>query len=286
MPMVLGCKSLTYPNPLEYKTISKIIKEQKPTVIAGSPYFLANYSKHSQPGNFSSLRLVISGADKAPSWLFDEYKEKHGITVLEGYGTTETSPVISVNTLEENKKGSVGRPLSNLELEIREIQSGEKMNVGEIGKIFVKGASVMSNYYDDLEETSFRIRDGWYDTGDIGKLDEDGFLWHIGRLRRFVKIGGEMVSLVMIENAIENIIGDSIDCCVVEVPDKKRGSKIVAVISQDIDVSALKRELSQILPNIAIPKEIIKMENIPKMGSGKNDFRKITEMVKKISFNL
>ncbi|MBN1150160.1 AMP-binding protein [candidate division WOR-3 bacterium] len=286
MPLVLGCKSLTYPNPLEYKNISKIIKEEKPTVIAGSPYFLANYSKYSQTGDFSSLRIVISGADKAPSWLFDEYSEKHGITLLEGYGTTETSPVISVNTPDENKRGSIGKPLPNLELEIRGIQSEDKMPVGENGKIFVKGDSVMSGYYDDLEATSFRIRDGWYDTGDIGKLDTDGYLWHIGRLKRFVKIGGEMISLVMIENAIEKILGPGTDCCVVEIPDKKIGSRIVAVLSEEIDISGLKGELSQILPNIAIPREIIRIENMPKMGSGKNDFREITDMVKKMGLNL
>ncbi len=285
MPLVLGCTSLTYPNPLDYKTVADIIKKEKPTLIAGSPYFLSNYSRHSQKGDFSSFKLVISGADKAQDWLFNEYFEKHGIEILEGYGTTETSPVISVNTPREHRKGSIGKPLKNLSVEIRDLESGKKMKTGEKGKIYVKGDSVMSGYLDDLEETSFRLRDGWYDTGDIGYFDSDGFLWHSGRLRRCVKIGGEMISLVAIENAIEQILGPENECCVVEIPDKKRGSKIVAVTSNETDTAELKTKLSSVLPNVAIPKDFAVIPNLPKMGSGKNDFRKITDIVKKSRSN-
>ncbi|MBN1619546.1 AMP-binding protein [candidate division WOR-3 bacterium] len=281
MPLVLGCTSLTYPNPLDYKTVVDIIRKEKPTLIAGSPYFLSNYSKHSQTGDFSSLKLVISGADKAQDWLLDEYFEKHGIKILEGYGTTETSPVISVNTPFENKKGSIGKPLKNLSVEIHDLDSGKKLGAGEKGKILVKGDSVMSGYFDDLEETSFRLRDGWYDTGDIGYTDSEGFLWHSGRLRRCVKIGGEMISLVAIENRIEQILGPENECCVVDIPDKKRGSKIVAVMSKETDTAGLRSKLSSVLPNVAIPKNFIVIPDLPKMGSGKNDFRKISDIVKK-----
>lgn len=278
-PVVLGMTMVTYANPLEYKTIVNIIKEEKPTMMVGTPSFLSGYLRASSSGDFASLKIVVSGADKCPDQLRAAYLEKHGITLLEGYGATETSPVVSVNTFEANKPGSIGKPIPGVEVKIENYETGEECEPMEVGRILVKGDNVMKGYLDDFEETSMRIRRGWYDTGDMGYLDEDGFLWHCGRLRRFVKIGGEMVSLVKVENVLEKYLPEDVSCCVVEVPDALKGAKIVAVISKPVDEKKILRSLAEELPNIALPKQFVVFEELPKMGSGKIDFRTVTDMV-------
>jgi acyl-[acyl-carrier-protein]-phospholipid O-acyltransferase/long-chain-fatty-acid--[acyl-carrier-protein] ligase len=148
-----------------------------------------------------------------------EFLEKHGITLYEGYGATETSPVISTNTPEYNRPGSVGKVLPGIMIRIENYETGKECRIGKVGRILVKGDSVMKGYLDDFEETSMRIRHGWYDTGDMGYLDKDGFLWHQGRLRRFIKIGGEMISLVKVEDVLQDTLPEGVSCSVVEIPE-------------------------------------------------------------------
>ncbi|QEN05420.1 bifunctional acyl-ACP--phospholipid O-acyltransferase/long-chain-fatty-acid--ACP ligase [Thiospirochaeta perfilievii] len=279
MPLTLGMTVVTYANPLDYKNIPKIIREERCTLIAATPIFLSGYLRSSKPGDFASLELIVAGADKTPQWLRDEYKEKHNIEIVEGYGATETSPVVSVNHRDNNKPGSIGLVVPNAKVKITNIDTGEPLPPGVEGKILVKGDLVMKGYMDDIK-TKEVIVNGWYDTGDIGILDEDGFLWHRGRLKRFVKIGGEMVSLVNTESVISNIVDKSIDCCVVDVPDEIKGSSLVAVLTKEIDKDELIKSLGQNLPQIAIPKKYIFLEDLPKMGSGKVDFRSVEKLVR------
>uniref|UniRef100_A0A7C4JRT2 Bifunctional acyl-ACP--phospholipid O-acyltransferase/long-chain-fatty-acid--ACP ligase n=1 Tax=Thermodesulfobacterium geofontis TaxID=1295609 RepID=A0A7C4JRT2_9BACT len=278
-PLYHGMTLITYPTPLDYQKICQIVKEEKPTLMAATPSFWWGYLKKSEPGIFDSLRLMISGADKCPQPLRDAFWEKHKKLLLEGYGTTETSPAISANMPDAYKPGSVGKPLPNLEVMIENYETGEKCGPNEIGRILVRGPNVMKGYFNDLEETSMRIRHGWYDTGDMGYLDEDGYLWHVGRLKRFVKIGGEMISLVKVEDELEKVLPKNVECCVVEIPDEVKGAKIVAVVSQKIDEKATLKQLAKVLPNLAIPKHFVVMEDLPKMGSGKIDFRKVQELI-------
>jgi len=139
----------------------------------------------------------------------------------------------------------------------------------------------MEGYLNDVEESSLRLKSGWYDTGDLGYLDDDGYLWHKGRLKRFVKIGGEMISLVMVEEALNEITPENVECCAVEIPDAKRGSRIVAVTSAKIEQGEVQKKLSKELPNIALPKSYIVVSDFPRMGSGKTDFRTLTEEVRR-----
>lgn len=285
VPLLTGSSLVTYPNPLDYKKVTNIIKNENITILIGTPSFLSGYIKQADVGDFKSLRLAISGADKTPEWLFKEYKQKHDVILLEGYGSTETSPIISINQPDNYKIGSIGKPLKNINVKIESVDSSELLSEEKVGKILVKGDSIFTGYFDDLEETSFRIRDGWYDTGDMGSLDKDGFLWHKGRLRRFVKIGGEMISLVNVESILEKYLPDNVECCVIEIPDTRKGSKIIAVTSENIDKIEILKKLKNNLPNIALPKNFVTLENLPKMGSGKIDFRTITEMVKNLSYH-
>ncbi len=279
-PLCLGMTEYTYANPLDFRKICDIVRDDKPTMMVGTPAFFWGYLRKSDKGDFDSLRIMIAGADKCPDALRKAFMEKHGITLLEGYGTTETSPVISANTHEANKPGSVGKAIPGIEIRIENYETGEECATGETGKILIKGPNVMKGYFDDFEETSLRIRHGWYDTGDMGLMDEDGYLWHVGRLKRFVKIGGEMVSLVRVEDVLEKLLSDDAECCVVEVPDAIKGSKIVAAVTRPVNEKDILKKMSGQLPNIALPKQFVVLEDLPKMGSGKIDFRTITEIVR------
>ncbi len=279
LPLYKGMTVILYANPLDYSTVCSIIRDEKPTMMVGTPSFLWGYLRKSHPGDFRSLRLIVSGADKCPDALREGFQEKHALVLYEGYGTTETSPVISVNTPEHNRPGSVGRVLPGVQVRIDHLETGRECKAGDVGRIMVKGELLMKGYIDDVEETSGRIRQGWYDTGDMGSLDEDGYLWHAGRLKRFIKIGGEMVSLVTVENVLEKYLPPRVECCVVEIPDPHKGARIIAAVTQEIDEKALLQNMSEHLPNIALPRQFIVMKELPKMGSGKIDFRSVTDSI-------
>ncbi|MCJ7813380.1 AMP-binding protein, partial [bacterium] len=280
LPLSIGMTAITYANPLDYKVIPKIMKEEKITVIAATPIFFSGYLRESNPGDFETCRIMIAGADKCPEPLREGYMKKHGKVLLEGYGATETSPVVSANVPDQNRSGSIGKVLPNIQVKITEINTGKELPRGQEGKILVKGDLVMKGYFDDIEETSLRIKDSWYDTGDMGMLDNDGYLWHKGRLKRFVKIGGEMVSLVKTEDTLEKLLPDGVNCCIVEVPDARKGARLIATVTQKINEREMINKMSKLLPSIAIPNQFMVFDELPEMGSGKMDFRTITDMVK------
>ncbi|HNR69002.1 MAG TPA: AMP-binding protein [bacterium] len=282
LPLTLGMTAVTHASPLDYKKIPGFMREEKVTMIAATPIFFGGYVREAQPGDFDSVRLMVAGADKCPDWLRDAYWQKHHIELLEGYGTTETSPVVSVNTLEANRPGSIGKTLPGVSVKIADIATGKDLPPNTEGKIMVKGDLVMKGYFDDIEETTLRIKDGWYDTGDMGVIDDEGYLWHRGRLKRFIKVGGEMISLVRTETVLEGLLPEGISCCVVEVPDSLKGARIVAAVTGKINEKEIVKQMSQKLPPLAMPKQFVIIPELPKMGSGKMDFRSITEMVRKM----
>jgi acyl-[acyl-carrier-protein]-phospholipid O-acyltransferase/long-chain-fatty-acid--[acyl-carrier-protein] ligase len=279
-PLFHGMTIVSYANPLDYKKICEIIRDDKPNLMVGTPSFFWGYLRKSEPGDFDNLRLALCGADKCPDSLREGFMKKHNMVLYEAYGTTETSPGISGNAEVTNKQGSVGLPFPGVQIMIEHYQTGEECATGENGKILVKGDMVMKGYFNDFEETSLHIRHGWYDTGDMGNLDEDGYLWHVGRLKRFVKIGGEMVSLIRVENSLEKYLPEDVLCCVVDVPDAIKGARIVAAVTESIEERKTRKKMAADLPKIALPKIFIVIEDLPKMGSGKIDFRTVTEIVK------
>jgi acyl-[acyl-carrier-protein]-phospholipid O-acyltransferase/long-chain-fatty-acid--[acyl-carrier-protein] ligase len=277
-----GMTMVTYANPLDFQTISNIARDEKPTLMVGTPSFFWGYLQKSEPGDFKSLRLMVAGADKCPDALREGFMKKHGVTLLEGYGATETSPVISVNSHEFNRPGSTGKVIPGIQVRIENFETGEICKIREVGKILVKGESVMKGYYDDPELTAEVLVDGWYNTGDMGFFDEDGFLWHAGRFKRFAKVGGEMISLVKVENILEKLLPEGTSCCVVEVADEKKGSYIVATVSKEVNKTHMLREMLKDLPIIALPRQFIVIRELPMMSTGKIDFRSVTRMVQEI----
>jgi len=280
LPLTNGMTVVTSPNPLEFRAITTAVREERVTMMVGTPTFLAGYLQKSESGDFETVRLLITGADKCPESLRAGYLERHGKVLLEGYGTTETSPVISVNTPAGNRPGSVGKALPNVQVRMEHYETGEPCGVNEIGKILVKGDSVMSAYFDDFEATALHMRHGWYDTGDMGYRDEDGYLWHVGRLGRFLKVGGEMVSLVQVEDVLQRTLPETVECGVVEVPDAVRGARIVAAVTAAVDEKAAMAKLAESLPRIALPKQFVVLPFLPKVPSGKVDYRALTETVR------
>jgi len=282
LPLRFGMTIVTYVNPTDYKTICTIIREDGPTYLVGTPSFLQGYLHHSQPGDFKSLQLIVTGADKCPEVLRGAYLAKHGVTVYEGYGTTETSPIISVNTPDRYRHGSAGWVLPNLALRIVQRNADRECAIGETGRILVRGESVFGGYLNDRESTGRSLRGGWFDTGDMGYIDADGFLWHVGRLQRCVKVGGEMVSLIHVEEVLNNLLPMGASCCVVGSPDATKGTRIVAAVTRPIDERRMYREMARHLPTIALPKRFVVLEDLPRMASGKMDVQRITERVREL----
>ncbi len=280
VPLLTGMSLVSYANPLEYRTVCTIVREEKVSLMVGTPAFFSGYLRQSAPGDFASVRIMVAGADKVPDSLRAGYRDKHGKELCEGYGATETSPVVSVNLPGANKPGSIGRLLPGVQVRIEDVDTGANLPTGREGKIMVKGELVMKGYLNDYEETARRIRDGWYETGDMGMMDEDGYLWHRGRLKRFVKIGGEMVSLVRVETILQELLPDDIDCTVVDVPDPVKGSRIVAVTTSEVNHREIQREMALTLSHIAIPKDFLVIPELPKLGSGKVDFRTVAAMAR------
>ena len=279
LPITIGASIIAHANPLDYKAICDSIRKYKITFLIGTPAFFHGYLQKSKPGDFASVRLAIAGADKVTDQLREGYMKKHNLELLEGYDTTETSPVISANTPGANKPGSIGKPIPEVQVKIVDRETDEELPLNKEGKILVKGDMVMNGYLGDLEETSLRIRNGWYDTGDMGILDEDGFLWHRGRLKRFVKVGGEMISLVKVEEVLCKFLPEDVTCCVVDVPNPTKGADVVAAVATgEFDKKKVLKMMSKELPVIAVPKEFYVIEDIPMMGSGKVNFREVEKI--------
>ncbi|MCK5694273.1 MAG: AMP-binding protein, partial [Bacteroidales bacterium] len=170
-------------------------------------------------------------------------------------------------------------------VKIEHLETGVECKTGEVGKILVKGDLIMKGYLGQPELTAESIVDGWYNTGDMGYLDVDGYLWHSGRFKRFVKIGGEMVSLVKVENVMEQHLPEGVKCCIVEIPDEIKGAIIVAAVTKEINKVAILRKMGQELPNIALPRQFFVIEELPMMGTGKIDFRSVTNLVNEMADN-
>lgn len=280
LPVACGITLVTVADPLDFRAICSLIRREGVTLVTGTPTLLWGLLRASRPGDFQSCRILFSGADRCPEPLRNSFRERHGLEICEAYGATETSPAVSANTPRFNRPGSAGRLLGGVQVKIRDIESDAACGPGESGRILVKGDTVMKGYFGDPAATALVLRDGWYDTGDVGYLDEDGFLWLTGRLRRFVKVGGEMVSLVRVEEALDAVLPADAESCVVELPHPFRGSQIVAVTTRSVDETATQEELAKVLPMIALPSRFVVVGELPKAASGKVDFRGATELAR------
>src|SRR6266700_1589817 len=294
-PLIEGVRIVTYPNPLEAAKCAALIERYKLTFLLATPTFLRGYLRKVDPAQLRSLRLVITGAEKLSLDLEKNFEERFNQKVFEGYGLTETSPVVSVNLPEpepahpgdyvqpSSRLGSVGKMAPGIAAEIREPETNRKLSLHESGIVWLRGVNIFEGYLHDPERTADVLQDGWLKTGDLGRFDEDGFLYIEGRLSRFSKIGGEMVPHEAIENKIVDLLDlsgkDERMVAIVGVQDKAKGEALVLLSAVDVDLAELRKELyASGVPNLWIPKHVQRVETIPVLASGKLDLKKCREL--------
>jgi acyl-[acyl-carrier-protein]-phospholipid O-acyltransferase / long-chain-fatty-acid--[acyl-carrier-protein] ligase len=297
MPAVLGVGVAYHPSPLDLGAISEIVRDYRVTFLLATPTFLQAYLRRCSPEDFGSLQFVVVGAEKLPDRLALAFEDRFGIRPLEGYGATECSPVVAVNTKDFRapgfrqvgaKRGRIGHPLPGISVRIVDPDTREPMAVGTPGLLFVRGPNVMKGYLGRPEKTAEVLQDGWYVTGDIATEDEDGFLTITDRLSRFSKIGGEMVPHIKIEEKLQELAGDAEQAfVVVGVPDGKKGERLVVLHTLEPD--ALKSVLEHLaeagLPNLWTPRanHFFHVDELPHLGTGKLDLRRIRDLALEFS---
>ncbi len=295
-PLIEGVRIVTYPNPLDPAKCAALIDRYKLTFLLLTPTFLRLYLRKADPEQLRSLRLIITGAEKLPLELASHFEERFRKKVFEGYGLTETAPVVSVNLPDpeptkpgehvqpSSRLGSVGRLAPGIAAEIREPETDRKLSLFDTGMLWLRGVNIFEGYLHDPERTAAVLRDGWLKTGDIGRFDEDGFLYIEGRLSRFSKIGGEMVPHEAIESKVVDLLGlsgrDERLLAVMGVQDEAKGEALVLLSAVDIDIAELRNKLHQAgVPNLWIPKHVQRVEAIPVLASGKLDLKKCQGLV-------
>ncbi|KOR31245.1 2-acyl-glycerophospho-ethanolamine acyltransferase [Achromatium sp. WMS2] len=275
LPLMAGLKVFLYPSPLHYRAIPELIYSTNATILFGTDTFLSGYARYAHPYDFYKLRLVFSGAERLKPTTRQLYSERFGVRVFEGYGATETAPVLAVNTPLQNRPGTVGRLMPDVEWRLEPVPG-----IAEGGSLLVKGPNIMLGYLKlDNPGVLQPLADGWYDTGDIVQIDADGYVAIKGRLKRFAKIGGEMVSLTAVETLV-NQLWPGYGHAVVALPDKKKGERLILVTNYQLanreDLSNFAR--SEGFMEIGIPKIILNVAELPVLGAGKLDYMKITTL--------
>ena len=280
LPLVRGYYTFLYPSPLHYRVIPSAVYDKVCTVMFGTNTFLNGYARRANPYDFNSVKFLVSGAEKVQEATANTWARKFGVRLLEGYGATECSPAICLNSRLELKFGSVGRFLPGIEWRLEPIEG-----VAEGGRLLVRGPNIMRGYLNPDANARFQSLGGWYDTGDIVRVDDDGFVFVLGRLKRFAKVSGEMVSLTAVEEALAGAFpqyGNRFEVAVVSLPDEDKGEMLIAV-SNDSRLS-----LEQIravikgrgMTNLCVPRELRHLREIPKLGTGKVNHRELQEWVR------
>jgi len=286
---------VTLPSPLDSAAAVKAIKEEKVTVVVGTPTFLRPYLRRGTAADFATLEWAVVGAEKCPADLVDAFATQLETPVLEGYGITETSPVLAVNVADRvdpegpdgvwlgNVRGSVGRPVIGVAVRFLDPETGEVLPNGQVGLLEIKGANIFMGYLDTEQTAKAMTPDGWYRTGDLGRMDDDGFLHLAGRLSRFSKMGGEMVPHGTVEDALSKVMklteSFEIKVAVASIADSAKGEQLVVLHVDDVNVEAIRTALAaEGLANLWIPKVFKKVPAIPILGTGKLDLSKLREL--------
>jgi acyl-[acyl-carrier-protein]-phospholipid O-acyltransferase/long-chain-fatty-acid--[acyl-carrier-protein] ligase len=277
LPLVSGVRTYLYPSPLHYRTVPELIYSTNATIMFGTDTFLTGYARSANPYDFRSLRYVLAGAEPVREATRSVYSEKFGVRILEGYGVTETAPVIALNTPMFNRFGTVGRLMPGIEARLEPVPG-----IRDGGRLLVKGPNVMLGYLRAGKPGVLEPPpEGWHDTGDIVAIDRDGFLTIEGRAKRFAKIGGEMISLAAVES-LTTELWPEVPSAVVAVPDLRKGEKLV-LVTQQADAARSRIQAfakSKGAADMMIPAEILVVEKVPLLGSGKIDHPAVAALVR------
>jgi acyl-[acyl-carrier-protein]-phospholipid O-acyltransferase/long-chain-fatty-acid--[acyl-carrier-protein] ligase len=290
MPLVCGLGLTSHSDPFDGRAIGKLAEQYKPTVLIGTPTFVRGYMRRASKEQFASLRLVVVGAEKCPDDLRASFVEKYDTELLEAYGCTELAPAISANRPDYNRPGSVGQPIPGVEVITIDPDTSEILPQGETGLLLVRSPARMLGYLGREDLTSEVFLHGGYNTGDIGYVDDDGFVFITGRLARFAKIGGEMVPMDLVDEklmeALQDIVGADHDheLAVAKVSDKTRGERLVLLYTS---LPCAPRELVDRvtdLPALFKPKErnAYEVDELPVLGTGKRDLKKLAQLAEQM----
>jgi len=292
LPTAIGVGVVFHPSPLESRVIGALVSQYAVTFLLATPTFLQTYTRRCSPEDFGSLQYVMAGAEKLPERISVAFEDRFGIRPLEGYGCTECSPVVTVNTRDFRaaqfrqvgaKRLSIGHPLPGISVRIVSPENFAALPVGEAGLLLVRGPNVMQGYLNRPEKTAEVLRDGWYNTGDIAAMDEDGFVRITDRLSRFSKIGGEMVPHIKVEDKLQEISGATEQIfAVTAIPDEKKGERLIVLhtLAEDKLQDCLTKLAKSDLPQLWKPRpdQFVHVEGLPYLGTGKLDLRRLKEI--------
>ncbi len=279
LPLISGARLVLYTSPLHFKVIPELVRDKRCSVLFGTSTFLNHYARNAEADAFKTLKFVVAGAEKLADSVRRTWRDRFGIDILEGYGVTETAPVLAVNHPVDNRAGTVGRLLPGVEAKLLPVPGIEQG-----GELHVRGPNLMSGYYrfeapGVLEPPKSVVGSGWHNTGDVALLDADGYVTIQGRLKRFAKVAGEMVSLEVVETIARTASTEALHAATC-ISDAARGELIV-LFTTDSDLTrdqlaAAARGLGY--PDIAIPKRINVVETLPLLGTGKVDYLRLKQL--------
>ena len=277
LPLLQGMKAFEYPSPLHAKQITDLLPQVKASILFATDTFLNQYARVAEPGDFATLQFAVAGAEKVRDETRQMFNTKFGgVELLEGYGATEAAPVVAVNHPDHNRPGTVGQIMPGMEYRLDKVEGIEGG-----GRLFLRGPNVMAGYISPNDPEGIEpLEGGWHDTGDIVDIDDEGYITILGRVKRFAKIGGEMVSLMAVEG-MASAVWPTAHHAVVSVPDSKKGERLVLVTDFDGAETARLSEWARDngAPELAVPKKIVKIAAIPVLGTGKTDYVAIQKLV-------
>ena len=296
LPLVRQVFVFLYVSPLHYRVIPAAIYNLNCTIFFGTNTFLNGYARKAHPYDFRSLRYLFAGAEKLQEVTANVWARKFGVRIIEGYGATECSPCLSANTPILPKERSVGQFLPGVEYRLEKVEGIEQSHgetatshhwhnaQPEVGRLFVRGPNIMKGYLNPEANANFKKLGGWYDTGDIVRVEPDGFIFVLGRLKRFAKISGEMVSLTAVEDALASSFpqfGLKFAVAVVARPDENKGEKLIAVTNEPrLKLEDIREVIkARGLNNLSAPREIKMIHELPRLGTGKVNHRELERMV-------
>jgi acyl-[acyl-carrier-protein]-phospholipid O-acyltransferase/long-chain-fatty-acid--[acyl-carrier-protein] ligase len=297
LPGITGMGAVYHPNPLDAATVATLVRDYHITWVVAAPSMVQAYMRRCSPADFRSVQYMITGAEKLPVRLSRAFQETFGIRLLEGYGCTECAPVVSVNTPDfrgpgfsqiGNKRGRIGHPLPGISVRIADPDTMQPLALGESGVLLVRGPNIMQGYFRRPELTAEALVDGWYNTGDIASLDDEGFLTIADRLSRFSKIGGEMIPHLKIEDKLHELAGATEQSfAVTSIADDRKGERIVVL--HTLPEERLKPCLEK-LPESSLPpmwkprpNQFFRVEALPYLGTGKLDLRRLREVAQQVA---
>jgi acyl-[acyl-carrier-protein]-phospholipid O-acyltransferase / long-chain-fatty-acid--[acyl-carrier-protein] ligase len=281
LPLLAGIRSFYYPSPLHYKIVPELCYDTNATVLFGTDTFLMGYARNANPYDFYSMRLIVAGAERVKQETRDLWIEKFGLRLMEGYGTTECSPALAVNTPMHSRTGTVGRLFDRIDYRLEPVEG-----ITHGGRLHVKGPNIMLGYLRaDNPGVIEEPPGGWYDTGDIVDIDENRFITILGRAKRFSKIAGEMVSLSGIEHMLHKAFpGEAF--AVVAIADKKKGEQLILFTTMEKpDRKAIAQALkAQGATELMVPRTIVAVKELPLLGSGKTNYVTLQRMANEGNF--